>query len=965
MNDDRQRFQKAEQLFHRVKDLPPDQRNAIIEETCGDDQQLRNEVEALLAHHDQTQSGLRLTEAIPRGLGLPAADTYVGQTVGPYSLQEILGEGGMGVVYRADQTSPIRRTVALKLVKLGMDTREVISRFDAERQTLALMDHPNVARVLDAGATDQGRPYFVMEYVRGVPVTAYCDDRRLTVAQRLRLFTQVCQGVQHAHQKGIIHRDLKPGNILVMEQDGKPVPKVIDFGVAKATDHVQLQHTVFTEQGQLIGTPEYMSPEQADLASLGVDTRTDVYALGVLLYEMLAGVLPFDSRSLRQAGLDAMRRIICEQDPTRPSAKVASLLDASASIARTRRTEPRQLQRQLRGDLDVIIMKALDKVPNRRYGSATDLAADVQRHLGHEPVVARPPSVRYRIAKHIRRNWVLVASTAAIVLALLVGLAGTTWGVFWALGERETAKLAAEEAVRNLADSHLQRGKLLGQKGQWRQALRAFDAALEAGHSDPIQVQLWRIRSFNAMLDFARRDRAIETALVESQGSQHYGELLLWQAHRQLSPDDAKLPSELVGDALDSGLPLALKLYAVSLRADTVEKMLAKLRRSLEEDTVNQEALSRLIALLILKGERAEAKTRTDTARLLFPQDARFQIADAMIAALDGNLDAAEAPLEAIRGVCGSDYTESLRSWMRRVVRSSSYRPLSGGGLPRFEDEAWIGQMRLATECMELFTLRHSQLNRDTRQQRVAPFVLIETPAPVVEAYRLCEKALLVVQARRVPLVGGLLNAAVSDPADLLDQAAQAHPDALFYALRAMVLIHDGKFAEAEAALAEASAANSFVGAVKQNVPYIAAGAAAGLYLERGRDPDIIARALQYAREAVDRTELQPGQVFLLTKIAMCGGDLLMARRLIADATKATSADDGNIPFGGLLLKIEMLDGNYERAIKLADRLLSNDPQNAAVRNTRRDAVDRLDGFRRSLSQPGGSGNETPEDGSG
>ncbi len=346
------------------------------------------------------------------------------QRIDNYRILQKVGEGGMGEVYEAEQEKPVRRRVALKIIKHGMDTKQVVARFEAERQALAMMDHPSVAKVFEAGATPRGRPYFVMEFVRGVPITEHCDRQKLSVRERLELFLQVCEGVQHAHQNAIIHRDLKPSNVLVSIQDGRAVPKIIDFGVAKATTQKLTEKTRFTELGVLIGTPEYMSPEQAEGTGQSVDTRTDVYSLGVMLYELLVGALPFDPRELRSGGYEGIRKKIREEEPPRPSARLSTLGDASTESARSRRVDLSSLQRQLRGDLDWITMRALEKDRTRRYGSPSELAADISRFLSDEPVLASPPSAAYRAGKFVRRHRLRVGVAAAGVL-VLVAFAGT------------------------------------------------------------------------------------------------------------------------------------------------------------------------------------------------------------------------------------------------------------------------------------------------------------------------------------------------------------------------------------------------------------------------------------------------------------------------------------------------------------------------------------------------------------
>src|SRR5262245_50337583 len=443
MSEDAERWRRISALFDEASELPPERRAAFLDETCAGDDELRNRVMQLLeaaersagpldrpamAHAGSLLRQLAQEEpAQPTESVMPAGEETV-PPVGPYRPLQKLGEGGMGEVWLAEQTEPIRRKVALKLIKAGMDTKHFVARFEAERQALALMDHPTIARVFDAGATPRGLPYFVMEYVQGEPITAYCDRQRLTMRERLELLSRICEGVQHAHQKGIIHRDLKPSNVLVAIQGGRPVPKIIDFGVAKATAQRLTERTMYTELGALIGTPEYMSPEQAEMTGLDVDTRTDVYALGVILYELLTGALPFDPKELRAAGFDEIRRRIREVDPPRPSTKVSTLGERATESARRRGTEPAKLVSRLRGDLDWITMKALEKDRTRRYGSPMELAADIARHLGDEPVQARPPSVAYRTRKFIRRHRLGAAAAAFISLTLVAGMIGTTVG---------------------------------------------------------------------------------------------------------------------------------------------------------------------------------------------------------------------------------------------------------------------------------------------------------------------------------------------------------------------------------------------------------------------------------------------------------------------------------------------------------------------------------------------------------
>jgi serine/threonine protein kinase/tetratricopeptide (TPR) repeat protein len=515
----------------------PAERQAYLDEACAGQPDLRQQVEHLLKLHEGAGSFLEqpaaesaATGAFP-GAAEPASSPEApGTLIGPYKLIEPIGEGGMGTVWMAQQTEPVRRLVAVKLIKVGMDSRQVIARFEAERQALALMDHANIARVLDGGTTSAGRPYFVMDLVKGVPITRYCDEHHLTPRQRLELFIPVCQAIQHAHQKGIIHRDIKPSNVLIALYDGKPVPKVIDFGVAKAAGQSLTDKTLVTGFGNIVGTLEYMSPEQAEINQLDIDTRSDIYSLGVLLYELLAGSPPFTRKELEKAGMLEMLRVIREQEPSKPSTKL-STAEGLPTLAANRGTEPARLTKLVRGELDWIVMKALEKDRNRRYETANGFASDVQRYLADEPVLACPPSAAYRLRKFARRNKGPMLTAAVVVAALLAGTAVSVWQAVRATNalenERRTRAALDQERtqingkigdtlleVASLREKARTAGRADGK--QWadlQDGVRRAEALVGSELADPALVE--RVRGLLEQVREEAKNRRITSRLEE------------------------------------------------------------------------------------------------------------------------------------------------------------------------------------------------------------------------------------------------------------------------------------------------------------------------------------------------------------------------------------------------------------------------------------------------------------------
>jgi eukaryotic-like serine/threonine-protein kinase len=497
---------KLETLFHRAAEIAdPIARKDFLQKACDGDELLRRQVEELLAN--DSPSGDFLPSPVLRSLASTSDHTptpvEVGAQIGPYRLMEQIGEGGFGLVFVAEQQEPVRRKVALKVIKPGMDSRDVIARFEAERQALALMDHPHIAKVLDAGATSSGTPYFVMELVRGVPITEYCDQQQLSLRQRLELFVAVCRAVQHAHQKGIIHRDIKPSNVLVTLHDGKPIVKVIDFGIAKALHQRLTEKTIYTRFAQMIGTPLYMSPEQAEMSGLDVDTRSDIYSLGVLLYELLTGATPFDRRRLAEAAFDELRRIIREEEPLKPSTRVSKNTESLPTVAAQRRTEPKKLSQIFKGDLDWIVMKALEKDRTRRYETASGFASDVEHYLNDEPVEATPPTSNYLLRKWAKKHRTKLAIASLCAAALLVGMTGLGWGIFSATRsaaiareDRDKAQKAEQSAKENEIKAKAEEAKAKVRGDETDALLTMFQFLAEEASGKVKEGETWRDRTF-------------------------------------------------------------------------------------------------------------------------------------------------------------------------------------------------------------------------------------------------------------------------------------------------------------------------------------------------------------------------------------------------------------------------------------------------------------------------------------
>lgn len=630
-----------------IEKATPEERAAYLDGACGKDPLLRRRVEELLAKHFQQDSFMKepVVES-SRTVVLPISEGP-GTVIGRYKLLEKLGEGGFGAVYVAEQKEPVKRRVALKIIKLGMDTKQVIARFEAERQALALMDHPNIAKVLDAGATDSGRPYFVMELVRGVPITRYCDENNVPTLERLELFMTVCHAIQHAHQKGIIHRDIKPSNILVTLHDGVAVPKVIDFGIAKATHGELTDKTIYTQFQQFIGTPAYISPEQAEMSGLDMDTRSDIYSLGVLLYELLVGRTPFDGKELVMSGLDEMRRVIREEEPLRPSTRLSAFTPEELTAAAKRRSaDPPKLVHAVRGDLDWIVMKCLEKDRARRYETASGISADLNRYLKNEPVIARPPSTAYQFQKFVRRHKGAVAAASAVALALMLGLAFATFAF---LRERDALVRERQAQLRQVAAETAKQGETVRADAvaEFMKHLLASTAPelLRQGHQRPIRELLKAVDELattglsNApAAELQLRDLMAILYMTDLTG--HLDSPAAYQQMKRITellpsvPPDQLAITLLLADVPEDKRPAPRDEYRIraalsSLWAGETQRGLADFQALKEEFRRRTPPADRSLALCLIgeggyhvqKGDPATAETKLTEALRLMPAD--------------------------------------------------------------------------------------------------------------------------------------------------------------------------------------------------------------------------------------------------------------------------------------------------------------------------------------------------------
>jgi serine/threonine protein kinase len=817
---------KEEVLLAQALALSPPERAAFLENACGADDELRRRLEERL-------QPLPAEEPESTGAYIPAfaaVPEAVGSRIGPYKLLQKLGEGGMGSVYLAEQTDPVQRRVALKIIKPGMDSRQVIARFEQERQALAMMDHPNIAKVLDAGtvassqlsvasgkaqgesdlATDNwplataGRPFFVMELVKGIPITKFCDQEHLTPRERLALFLPVCQAVQHAHQKGIIHRDLKPSNVLVALYDGKPVPKVIDFGVAKATAQKLTEKTMFTEVGMIVGTLEYMAPEQAELNNLDIDTRADIYSLGVMLYELLTGTTPFSSKQLRNAAFDEMLRIIREVEPPRPSTKISSS-EGLPTIAANRKLEPKKLSQFVQGDLDWIVMKCLEKERSRRYETANQLGLEIQRFLADEPIQAGPPGMRYRLGKFVRRNKGPVTAASVILLSLLLGIVGTTTAMMraWAAESQATEDrnqkekalheaVAAEQARRQeLGKTAAMAAKLASQQGRWEEAIGQYETALAMGAPDEVGLRLGRLRCRYVLAQFRKYKEELQALIGRRDLGARAAEVQLEQGYAALMWNDLGNGPELIRQAIPN-LPPAQAAFAKAILAQTVPEAITHLQEALRHDPYHASAQDYLAMFLALTGRRNELREAVAQLRLTRPDSPWTAISVLFLHGLDGDRPAVQRGLPVLRKQLPAEmvpFIEGLLDFFLAIQNEDIYfnnRP----------QEKMTAFMRLAGSMGPMM----AQMGGDTNPNEAHTLNMQIFNLPLFQEMR----ELPPIKELSNPLAALALMQQPAKVADLLGALAQRIPDGSFFLNHGKVLEGLGRLKEAEAVYRQA-----------------------------------------------------------------------------------------------------------------------------------------------------------------
>jgi serine/threonine-protein kinase len=941
------------EIFSEALELTSAEERAVyLDRVCGPDRSLRGRVEGLLRAHVEDDDFLESPAAAPTTTGDSRPQAEGPETViGPYKLREQIGEGGMGVVYVAEQSQPVRRKVALKIIKPGMDTRQVIARFEAERQALAMMDHPNIAKVHDGGTTELGRPYFVMELVRGLPITEYCDGERLPIRERLELFVLVCRAVQHAHQKGIIHRDLKPSNILVTLHDGVPVPKVIDFGVAKATGQSLTEKTVYTAFTQLVGTPLYMSPEQVEFSGLDVDTRSDIYSLGVLLYELLTGTTPFDSETLKKAAFDEMRRIIREEEPPKPSMRLSTLGETLTTVSARRGSDPRQLSPSIRGELDWIVMKALEKDRRRRYETANDFAADVMRYLTDQPVEACPPSARYRFGKFVRRNRASLAIAALVAVALLASTAVSLWQVMkarQAAGEaRERAgelKQVVEYLAKDVFGASAPRKKS-GRSVTVGELLDRADATLsERFRRRPLaeaSVRMALAESYETLFDDARAQQNVVRAVQIRE--------------RYLGPEH---PSTLEARALQAwilcvaGWDREQDIHKTRAAEPVARRVLASRRRVLgpfHADTLSTQCRLALTLSNLGRHEEAEglaAQAEERAVRSLGPKHdvtLEAQHCLALIALRRGNLARAEALLR-----------PALESWER------DHGTLDAGTLYFLQDLAYAVRLQgrsdearlLQLETVNRFAQAYGFCHIQTSPQIGYLLSLLREERGFAAIRDFCEGWLResltwppepdpYERSRRAVQLGQLASALATLPEDIpfdADLAVRAAEEAGAYGALARVCARLGRFDTARQRLSEVARRSAGDPRVLNNIAWTLATAQE----TELRDP---AQAAALARKAVGLEPRSASSQNTLGVAHYRAGDW----RPSIDALERseTLAPDKHVAFNGFFLAMAHWQlGDKVNARSWFDRAVQwmekRQPQNEELRRFRAEAAELL-----------------------